>query len=850
MKNKFLSKLYFSLFLILCFVTSGCNNIFSEKGKSDNSKVKVSLVLAFSSAQKARTANADSALASLTNIQLRGSLNGVSSKSLATWDSYADITELSIESGLWDFTLVATLNGVNFSATVTGKAISSGDEVELAFELSTTYQYGGIDVSLNYSEETPSYVEAQLYDIENDSPLGSASSLDLSTAGSVQYVKDISDTLNPLNPGSYRLKIFFYGDATKSILLTRYSCIVNVVSGFVSKASQTIKLNALYSITFDLDEGSFAAGAIVPEYYSVFSDAISLPELTKEDYAFDGWYEDEDFSGDKVTEIAAGSSGNKTLYAHFITKFAKVGETLYTNLSDTLTAITDASGEITIELYSSVTENDIGIPEGTSYAPDIEGTIAYAIKNTSASAVNLVVAEDAAISVSDLSYLFKGCSKLKTADLRGIDTSSATSLFGLFYNCSALTSFDISTFDFSNITNIAFMFNGCSSLTEIDCSNFDTSKCTNMHGMFYGCTNLTNLNVSSFDTGKASSFVNMFTNCSSLVSLDISSFTTTYVHNGETKIKAVAFMFTGCSSLVYINVASTFDFSSLEMESGDNMFSGCTALLGDNGTSYDPEKIQAEYARPDGGTDSPGYFWTYRIGYKNRPTEVGDIVFNDGSALPYTDGMTFTEAQKEAAIAVIFYKGRDLVEDGVISGQDFELGVGLVQSSNLPWCTEDAKGYSTNFEGMHCTISGSAGNYTIEGDRSGRNNTMVMEGALGSNNDTGTSGNYPAFDFVNNYKDQPGSHLTSVSVYTTGWYLPSIAEMYTIYQNREMVNGALAALGGTQFNSTADNCWSSNQCPDSATAVYGFNFSNGEIGTFSKNNNRNGVEYACAIFQF
>ncbi len=831
-----------SIFLISIISLSffSCKND-TEILKKDCAYISVSAN--FSNARSIVPSAEDFSVGKLNNITLSGLWNNEETRTILekdNWEGFFGDCPIAIQTGTWDFTLSAYLNGVEYSGTISEKEIavtSDSSPIGLDFELSPEAgSKGGISIQFNI--------------ISGDAATGLVTLSQSGTNVDTQTITIVSNSITyakEVQPGDYDLTVAFQN--ANSEVLSTWEGMVRVLAGVTTTAEIDWALNSIYTISYEYNGGSLVdASFICAETYTSKGGAVALPELEKTDFLFDGWYEDEDFSGDKLTEIAAGSSGNKTLYAHFIPKFAKVGETLYTNLSDTLTAITGASGEITIELYSPVTENDIGIPEGTSYAPDIEGTIAYAIKNTSASAVNLVVAEDAGIAVSDLSYLFKGCSKLKTADLRGIDTSSATSLFGLFYNCSALTSFDISTFDFSNITNVAFMFNGCSSLTEIDCSNFDTSRCNNMHGMFYGCSSLTSLDVSSFDTGKADSYVNMFTNCSSLVSLDISSFTTTRTWNGTTEIKQLGYMFTGCSSLVYINVASTFDLSSFTMDSGDNMFSGCTELLGDNGTTFDSTKIQAEYARPDGGTDSPGYFRTYRIGYKNRPTEVGDIVFNDGSALPYTDGMTFTEAQKEAAIAVIFYKGRDLVEDGVISGQDFELGVGLVQSSNLPWCTEDAKGYSTNFEGMHCTISGSAGNYTIEGDRSGRNNTMVMEGALGSNDDTGTAGNYPAFEFAANYKDQPGVHLTVV--YLTGWYLPSIAEMYTIYQNREMVNGALAALDATQLNSTADNCWSSNQCPDSATAAYGFNFSNGEIGTFSKNNNRNGVEYACAIFQF
>ena len=144
----------------------------------------------------------------------------------------------------------------------------------------------------------------------------------------------------------------------------------------------------IVGFTFDLDEGSFAAGAIVPEYYSVFSDAISLPELTKEDYAFDGWYESASFDGDSVTVIPLGSSGNKNFYAKFVAPYAYIGDIPYSSLSKLTAAITNASStaDITVSLTSNVTQADLGKAETSA-------TIAYSISKTKAKSLSLVVPE-------------------------------------------------------------------------------------------------------------------------------------------------------------------------------------------------------------------------------------------------------------------------------------------------------------------------------------------------------------------------------------------------------------------------------------------------------------------------
>lgn len=49
--------------------------------------------------------------------------------------------------------------------------------------------------------------------------------------------------------------------------------------------------------------------------YTTESETFSLPETKKEGYTFCGWYENENFSGDSITEISKGSGRDKTLYA-------------------------------------------------------------------------------------------------------------------------------------------------------------------------------------------------------------------------------------------------------------------------------------------------------------------------------------------------------------------------------------------------------------------------------------------------------------------------------------------------------------------------------------------------------
>lgn len=66
-----------------------------------------------------------------------------------------------------------------------------------------------------------------------------------------------------------------------------------------------------YKITYNLNGGSGDSNTT----YNVESAAITLPTPTKTGYTFEGWYTASDFSGSKVTQIANGSTGDKTFYA-------------------------------------------------------------------------------------------------------------------------------------------------------------------------------------------------------------------------------------------------------------------------------------------------------------------------------------------------------------------------------------------------------------------------------------------------------------------------------------------------------------------------------------------------------
>ena len=60
----------------------------------------------------------------------------------------------------------------------------------------------------------------------------------------------------------------------------------------------------------------------------------------------------------------------------------------------------------------------------------------------------------------------------------------------------------------------------------------------------------------------------------------------------------------------------------------------------------------------------------------------------------------------------------------------------------------------------------------------GSDNLEQIEAFAGVD-DTAMAAKYPAFYFAKNYKDQTGSRVAGTA-YETGWYLPSVAELFQI----------------------------------------------------------------------
>jgi surface protein len=73
-----------------------------------------------------------------------------------------------------------------------------------------------------------------------------------------------------------------------------------------------------------------------------------------------------------------------------------------------------------------------------------------------------------------------------------VDTSTITNMSYMFQGCSQLQNLDVSNWDVSSVTTMSGMFQGCDALKVLDLRNWDVSNCTNLSSAF-DCKNLESL---------------------------------------------------------------------------------------------------------------------------------------------------------------------------------------------------------------------------------------------------------------------------------------------------------------------------------------------------------------------
>ena len=191
---------------------------------------------------------------------------------------------------------------------------------------------------------------------------------------------------------------------------------------------------------------------------------------------------------------------------------------------------------------------------------------------------------------------------------------------------------------------------------------------------------------------------------------------------------------------------------------------------------------------------------------------VGDVLFNDGTVIPYdAQNLTFTDEQKKNAVGIIY----GFNEYGVPSGY---LGIRNSGDKSPEHIMNDyypnrrayswAKNYSGKawsnyvYSDLFTTVEfgDKAASFTDNKDGKYNWDFICMTDPFDSQN---PKENYPVFTYALNY----GNKYILAGKYKDGWYIPSTSELYKIYRNKILLDKVLSALDGDLLR--GDIYWSS-----------------------------------------
>ena len=232
--------------------------------------------------------------------------------------------------------------------------------------------------------------------------------------------------------------------------------------------------------------------------------------------------------------------------------------------------------------------------------------------------------------------------------------------------------------------------------------------------------------------------------------------------------------------------------------------------------SVTPPMTLKAIAVKSGMNDSAVASASYKIKPDYSKCAVGDFVLKDGTVL------SKDETPESGTIAAVIVRA---AADGKPA-----LGVGIVHNK-MAWCTKSAAGYSTNITALVGDIK--------SGYKDGSDGWEKLK-AVCSDAES-NPGNYPAWNYSLTYAES--NDLTGDLA--TGWYLPTVAELDTIYQNKTAVDTSLSKAGGSQFGTSW--YWSCCQNPSDDGYARLLYFGEGIMSSYYKHS---GSEYVCSVRAF
>ena len=183
----------------------------------------------------------------------------------------------------------------------------------------------------------------------------------------------------------------------------------------------------------------------------------------------------------------------------------------------------------------------------------------------------------------------------------------------------------------------------------------------------------------------------------------------------------------------------------------------------------------------------------YTLYAKWVTVSVGDILMTDGS---FIASAQVTSENVNSIVGIVYALDTNGVPSGVV-------GIKNSGETNLRWAeTSNSFGKTVNITDptMISSYSGSGSVYESaeQYDTDGSDNWACLCGL----DPTGTSNaatNYPAFNWANNYVAEHATNLSGTS-YATGWYMPTLAELFKVYLGEPKITTSINAINNISPN--------------------------------------------------
>ena len=381
---------------------------------------------------------------------------------------------------------------------------------------------------------------------------------------------------------------------------------------------------------------------------SYTTSQVTLPDITRSGFVFDGWWTAAN-GGSKVGNAGAKytPSANTTFYAHWKSSTYNISYAGMTGASFGSSHPTSAAfgTQFTVNAPSrtgyAFAGWDITGMDSTTHTYGSATTTATQLKNCTATTFKNLWGTYGGATAPAGTVTFTAKWTGKYAEF---DSSTGTLTFKDYVNGSNPPA------NGSTNGNITY-YSGFENTTASTPSNclwqaksgsikkvvFNTTVAPKSTAYWFaGCSQLESISyLTRINTANTVSMASMFDGCSKLAYVDVSSFDVTNVTN-------TSHMFAGCSNLISIFSAPNANWAaSSKLMSSDNMFDGCSSIVGGVWTDYSDGVKNKAYARVDGLGQQRGYFiakGSSQIGFQSsldpNKTYAADFYCANSSGTP------------------------------------------------------------------------------------------------------------------------------------------------------------------------------------------------------------------------